>query len=328
MGFSVERRSIRMVALVLGLALLSIAAVKTGAVRAFSLDRSDRAWPLEIPLEGSLQNPAWSPDGQALVFTRFRDGYNQGPADLFIYDFDTNSVRPLVMDGSVNVNLPGSAWSSANGFITFSSDRGEHDEIYIISAEDGPGDEVQLTSRENRMAYEPAFSRDGRQVVFETHPLDVEGQGVITIFALTGDEGYQQLTSPPNDCRQPNWSSRGDIVFQCMDQDRWDLWVNNQRVTNGEGDKTDASFSYDGLWIVFSSDQQELEYANLFILPVEGGRVRRITYFEGYDGAPSWSPSGDRIAFESYPGDPDDSAGTTLWVIDVSKFVFFYNKTK
>ena len=59
------------------------------------------------------------------------------------------------------------------------------------------------------------------------------------------------------------------------------------------------------------------ECANLFIVPVSGDDPIRVTYYEGYDGAPSWSPDGNRIAFESYPGEPDSSVGTTLWIIDV-----------
>ncbi len=35
---------------------------------------------------------------------------------------------------------------------------------------------------------------------------------------------------------------------------------------------------------------------------------------------PAWSPDGKRIAFESYPRDPDYSSGTTLWIIDVPTF--------
>lgn len=327
MGLKVDGGTRRPAVLVLGLAVLSIAALKVGTLRASSPDRMDGAWPIDISLEGSLQNPAWSPDGDALVFTCFRDGYNQGPADIFIYEFDTNRVRPLVMDGSVNVNLPGSTWNAINGLITFSSDRGAHDEIYTIPADGSPGSEVQLTDRADRMAYEPSFSPDGQQVVFESHPLDVEEQGVITIYALDGSNGYRVLIPQTADCRQPNWSSRGDIVYQCLDRNRWDLWINDLQVTDGEGDKTDASFSYDGEWVVYSSDQWEMEFASLFVLNIGGGPSRRITHSDGYDGAPSWSPDGDRIAFESSPGDPDESDGTTLWVIDISKLVFSSSKT-
>ena len=101
------------------------------------------------------------------------------------------------------------------------------------------------------------------------------------------------------------------------------MWVmnadgtNHRKITSGAGDKTDASFSPDGQWIVYSSDEEGNESANLFIIPVSGGNPIRVTHYDGYDGAPSWSPDGNKIAFESYAGDPEGSGGTTLWVIDV-----------
>jgi len=46
--------------------------------------RNDGATKINISLSGSLQNPAFSPDGNYLVFTRFRNGYNEEPADIFV----------------------------------------------------------------------------------------------------------------------------------------------------------------------------------------------------------------------------------------------------
>jgi TolB protein len=135
---------------------------------------------------------------------------------------------------------------------------------------------------------------------------------------------YQNLTNPDQDSRQPNWSPAGDmILYQKYSHGQWDIWTmksdgtNHQMVTSGPGDKTDASFSPDGEWIVYSSDQSGLELANLFIISAAGGIAIRVTHYEGYDGAPSWSPDEKKITFESYRGDPDNAPGTTLWIIDV-----------
>ena len=91
---------------------------------------------------------------------------------------------------------------------------------------------------------------------------------------------------------------------------------NHRQVTSGDGDKTDASFSPDGQWIVYSSEEDGIANGNIFVIPVSGGDAIRATNYSGYDGAPSWSPDGTRIAFESYLGDPDNSPGTTIWIID------------
>jgi TolB protein len=279
---------------------------------------------LAIAETGSLQNPAWSPDGTKILFTRFRNGYNKEPADLLIFNLEDKSVRTLVSDGSGNVNLPGSSWNSVNHKITFSSSREPHDEIFIINEDGSPGDEMRVTERSFKAAYEPTFSSDGLWLVFESHMLEIEGNGVITKFKSDAAGSYVTLSGENDDCRQPNWSPAGDLIlYQKLDLGKWDIWVmtpngtNHTRVTMGPGDKTDASFSPDGKWIVYSSDEGNLEFANLFMAPVTGGDSIRITEGKNYDGAPSWSPDGSMIVYESYQGDPDDSDGTTLWIVNV-----------
>jgi TolB protein len=288
------------------------------------VQRDDGARRVEISLDGSLQNPAWSPGSDSLLFTRFRDGYNAEPADLFLIELHSSDLRSLVSDGSGNINLPGSSWNRITETIVFSSSREPHDEIYLIDDNGDTGDEVKVTDRSNLVAYEPSLSPDGQWIVFESHVLDVEDNGILVLYNVDGTMPYQNLTDPGEDCRQPNWSPIGDkILYQKFDGGQWDIWImnvegtNHQKITGGSGDKTDASFSPNGQWIVYSSSQSGLEFANLFIIPVLGGNAIQITHYEGYDGAPSWSPDGDQIAFESYAGDPDNSSGTTLWVIDV-----------
>jgi TolB protein len=286
-----------------------------------NMERRDSAVPLPIALSGSLQNGAWSPAADAIVLTRFRSGYNAGPADLYTYALTTQTLHLLVSDGNDNVNLPGACWNPVARAIVFASSRDPHDEIFRIDDTGSPGEEVAVTSRNSQVGYEPSFSPDGQWVVFESHPEDVEAQGIITKHHIDSTLIYQALTDSGEDCRQPNWAPAGDhILYQKLAGEQWDIWVMNidgtgrHQVTTGSGDKTDASFSPDGRWIVFSSDQ-EIESANLFVIPVEGGTAVRVTNYDGYDGAPSWSSDG-RIVFETFPGDPDDSEGTTLWVIN------------
>ena len=288
------------------------------------IQREDGARRVNIPVDGSLQNPGWSPDSNSLLFTMFRDGYNTEPADLFVVDLSSSSIRALISDGSGNVNLPGSSWNPLTRKIVFSSSREPHDEIYLVDDYGSPGDEFKITDRANRVAYEPSLSPDGQWTVFESHELDAEDNGTIVKYMIDGTRPYQNLTNPDEDCRQPNWSPTGDkILYQKFSAGQWDIWIvnsdgtNHQKVSSGSGDKTDASFSPDGQWIVYSSNQLGLEFANLFITSVSEGNPIRITHYEGYDGAPSWSPDGKKIAFESYPGDPDNSSGTLLWIIDV-----------
>ncbi len=319
-------QEIRLLLLLLVLALLAgcVDDMSDDIQAIHEISRVDGAYKLSISDAGSLQNPAWSPDDGSIVFTRFINGYNEEPADLMIFDLRSGVSRLIVSDGNGNINLPGSCWNPITHRIVFSSTREPHDEIFVIDENGNPGDEVRITEREGEVAYEPSFSPDGQWVVFESHILDVEGNGIISKYKIDGTEPYQMLTDLDNDCRQPNWSPLGEhILYQQFSKGQWDIWLmdtdgaNKRILTSGEGDKTDASFSPDGDWIVYSSDEDGIQFANLFIIPVAGGKSIRVTDYDGYDGAPSWSSDERTIAFESYPGDPDDSSGTTLWAIDV-----------
>lgn len=285
------------------------------------INRQDSAVKLDIDLTGSIQNPAFSPDGKTIVFTHFRKGYNKPPSDLYTFNIETKALTPLIVDGNSNVNLPGECWNSSNNSIIFSSDREPHDEIFYIPENGTTGDEIRITNRPDSVAYEPTFSPDGEWIVFETHKLDEEENGVITKYKLDGTSAYINLTPFGEDNKQPNWSPAGDkILYQKEENNQWDIWImnidgtNKTKITNFEGSKTDAVFTSDGQHIIFSSDY-DTELANIYQASITGGNQIRLTKFDGYDGAPSISPDSKTLVFESSVKDPDRSKGTSLWIL-------------
>ena len=309
-----------------GVAVSSLAtpvSFKPNGVSLEDMQRPDGSVRLRIPLHGSLQNPAWSPDGKSIAFTRFRNGYNKGPADVYVFNLVTNTLQPVVADGSDNVSQPGSTWNR-NGQIVFSSDRGGHDEVWVAGA-DGKRPQ-KVTSRSTHMAYEPSFAPDGRALVFESHEVGGGRKGRITLFDMSQNR-YVDLTASDEDCRQPNWSPRGDhILYQKHANGRWDVWLydvntKQQRLATavGEGDKTDATFSPDGRFILYSGQAPGQSGESLLALSVEGGRPVPITRHRGYHGAPSWSPDGGYVAMEASAHSPDGSAGTELIITPVQK---------
>jgi len=287
--------------------------------------RQDTAYRVDIPLDGSLQNPAFAPDGKSILFTRFRDGYNEGASDLFIYNLVSEELSELISDGNSNVNLPGSVWNEKLNSIVFSSAREPHDEIFLIAETATTGEEMQITYRAKVQSFEPSFSPDGQWIVFESHEVNVENDGIVTKYKIDGTSEYVDLTIHGDNCKQPNWSPTGDLIlYQKQDNGEWNIWVmsidglNKTLITSSEGNKTDAVFSYDGDWIIYSSENDDVELANIYKIPVSGGTPIRMTYYDGYDGAPSISPDGRQIIFESSPDSPDVSSGTTIWILDLA----------
>lgn len=283
----------------------------------------------------SLQNPAFSPDGQHILYTLFQKGYNQGPSRLWIIDStgeDPSQLTPEAEDNDfMDVNLPGSCWNSETGRITFASDREDADEIWTMDS-DGT-DLFRVTHHTNPPYYlEPSFSPDGVWIVCELDYQDScweDGfRGEIWMVRSDGTELTRLIGSDSVDCRQPNWSPAGHrILYQqreLPDQHDWDIFTITPEadsllnVTSSGSSDTDASFSPEGTEIVYSSDYGNLECPNIFIVPVEGGEPRRITFAEGYeDGAPSFSSDGRKIVFETHRG-ADEEEPACLMAIEIS----------
>lgn len=287
--------------------------------------RTDGARRLAIEgVTGSTQNGCWSPTGDRIAFTHFTGGYNVGPSAVMVVDADGGTSTALTPGVSDEVNMPASCWDATTGRIVFTSDQSttEHDEVFVVP-EDG-GALVQITARDDRRAFEPTFAPDGAWIVFESHQLDQDEDGELWKLRADGTE-LTQLTSTATiaNARQPVWSPLGDrIVFQAPGvgggPDVHTIAIDGSdlvNVTQSPAEDTDASYSPDGLRIVYSTDTGELDLARIHVIDAQGGTPVPITDTAAYDGAPGWGPIG-KIAFESYAGDPDDSPGTVLFVID------------
>ncbi|HET8569161.1 MAG TPA: S9 family peptidase [Candidatus Limnocylindria bacterium] len=88
-----------------------------------------------------------------------------------------------------------------------------------------------------------------------------------------------------------------------------------RRLTDGDWDDAQPSFSPDGTEIAFVSnrtgERDRNTVADIWVVPWPGGEPRRITDGNGTYGNPSWSRDGSRVAAYGTP-EAADSAGTNV----------------
>ncbi len=292
--------------------------------------RADGACRLsDPPGPASDQNPAFSPDGSRLVFTRFDIGYNNGPACLMVLDLASRQlVRITPQEDQDNVNLPGAAWSGRHDRIIFASDRHDADDLWQVAPD---GSELARVTFHNDGSWylEPTWSPDGSAIVFERSQAGRSDDGRVSMIHTVLADGSAEVAlggRDGHDDRQPSWSPAGDrILFQRrhLPDAPWDLWDmatdgSDQRNLSAspDADDSDGSWSPDGRWIVCSSDHGSPDSPVIAVQPAEPGPLYGVTCTPGRrDGAPSWSADGTWIAFESHP---DEEASAAIWAIRIA----------
>jgi TolB protein len=310
--------------------LVLVCAVPLGlapALASAAPKRFDKAKRLSTgKVRGSLQNPCFSPTGSRLAVTNWRRRYNEGTANVLVVRRRAPRVRRRISPrGATSVNMPGSCWNEATSKIAYAAEIDGPDSPFLVNP-NGTGRRLVI-QRRGRIGIEPTISPDGQWITFQDGPFDAEGLNSIYKVRVDGT-GLQRLTSGNNDT-QPNWSPRGDkIVFQRqtgtrLDEEKpWDVYtidVNGGNLFNvtktRNRSETDVSWSPSGRFLVYSTDGAGV-IARLAAISENGTRRRRVTRQRGwYDGAPAWSPSGSRIAFEARKGDPDGSRGTRIYFV-------------
>ena len=186
----------------------------------------------------TLFSPNWSPDGQRIAFTAVDFG---GQSDLYVYNFESGSLRKLTNDFYDDRDP---AWSPDGRFIAFSSDRtatGRHGayNLFLYSMHDG--DIRYLTFGESN-DLTPAWSPNGRSIVFTSDRDGAYNLWMIRLpestsqLAMRGEIGdlgnghsgvpsalnpaaeFRKLTNFVTGAFDPEWADDGSILFTAFER--------------------------------------------------------------------------------------------------------------
>ena len=255
-------------------------------------------------------DPAFSPDGRSLAFSRSIDPKSPGLSDLYLLAL-SDGWKPAGEPRQITFGSQGaeeSAWTVDGREIVYSVGSMVPRGLWRIAVSGhavGRAEPQRLPDVGND-AYQPAISRSGHRLAY----ANWLHHSSIWRMAAPGLEGRPlnqptPLISSTRDDRAPQFSPDGQkIAFESIRSGSLEVWVcdadgsNAVQLTSfGGPDVTTPRWSPDGGRIVFDSNAAG-EF-DIYVVGVNGGKPQRMTTDPANDGNPSWSHDGRRIYFDS-----------------------------
>ncbi|MFL5459423.1 MAG: hypothetical protein ACJ8AY_01965 [Gemmatimonadales bacterium] len=224
-------------------------------------------------------NPAWSPDGQAIAFESSRTGNRQ----IYVMNDDGSGQTQLTSGASAS----SPAWSPDGSKIAFMATDAGGETIYVMNP-NGSGI-AYLTI--NEYAETPAWSPDGTKIAFTGG-----GSFVTDIFAMNADgSNVTRLTAGAGIDANPTWSPDGTkIAFNSDRSGERHIHVMNYdgtgvtQLTFGTSLNIQPAWSPDGSKIAFVSLRTGT--GRLYMMNPDGTEQVPLTP-SSYDASgPAWRP--------------------------------------
>jgi Tol biopolymer transport system component/DNA-binding winged helix-turn-helix (wHTH) protein len=270
--------------------------------------RTGERRPITAPPPNSVgdTNPAVSPDGRSLAFTRFTGSTS---TELFLagLSLDPDSIAPPRRLTSLGMHIEAPAWTATERELIFTVGPLSAGTSYLCRAKVPEGQVRELTATRLEGIH-PAISPDGARMVYVRRDMD---ETSIWRFPVpdpkTAEKPAPQriITSSGETLNGGDISPDGRrIVFRSSRSGSPEVWIADsdgadprQLTHAGARGAGTPRWSPDGRFIAYES-RQEVNSA-IWITDPDSGSSRKLTFDRFEDHLPTWSRDGQWVYFGS-----------------------------
>jgi dipeptidyl aminopeptidase/acylaminoacyl peptidase len=258
-----------------------------------------------------------APDGQNVVYTVQRVNRKSEKKYTNLWVASTARGEPRQFTTGDQHDASG-RWSPDGSQIAFLSDRGNKDkpaQIYLIPFTGGEAN--RLTEIDGEIG-NLSWSPDGKQILCTVRKEDAE------TLAREKDEQKKKLGVVLRHYDRVFYKLDG---YGYLPHERTHIWTVDARSGKAKQltdhavyDEEFPTWSADGKWIAFTSNRSENpdltpEWYDLFVMPANGGELRKINGPVGEKYMPSFSPDGKWIAHLGSEGEGLSYKNASLWIV-------------
>jgi Tol biopolymer transport system component len=250
-----------------------------------------------------------SPDGNRVTYTVSWPDKESDETHMAVFAADIDGhARPRRVTSGKHDHSP--RWSPDGRFLAFCSNRGEKNQVYLMPL-DG-GEARQLTKAKHGVA-QPAWSPDSTRIAYTSRTGEYK----------ESKERKGAERAAPRVIRDLRYKLDGIGYFDNRRMHVFTVDVESgeeKQITDGDWHDEQPAWSPDGKLIAFVSDRERDRHQHqwrndVYVVPSNGGRARKLTRSKGQSQSPVFSPDGRSIAYAGHEQGDYAAGHTHLYIV-------------